>query len=461
MATLVDSEEVFFARVRACGLGEFVDKFKENKWTTLANFAYSSSYVPGSGDETVFTTNVVQNIFGATEHDLLPGLRRLHFECYTLMASDLKSKVEGYGDGKKVKLPTVEVAKRVKDLRTAYPLLDWKNPQLDLAHKPINKMNDMRVNDRLEWVDPAEVPTREQEMQSKEVDEVIRKGLDGTLKAEEETRLPDADVRTDLKLKNAFTRRGLSYEVAFVMKYTSHEKLINKLFLEYERDPPPGYARVSLVQLANADKKAFYLLQQLTLGDLGNDSAGTWKCDRLMDQVLVDPAFLTLLLPLQEAQKSASAGGESKVIHVEDDDQQQGQGKRKMQKTIKKLQQELAGFKNSGSQSGKGGKGGGATGGGKGGGHDGHRSDGHRVDGYTSHATVPNWTQRGASVRMPRELQGLYPMKNDERICFAFNMANGCNADPCNKGLHVCMRCWSKRHGALWKQNNRFVCRQG
>ena len=53
-------------------------------------------------------------------------------------------------------------------------------------------------------------------------------------------------------------------------------------------------------------------------------------------------------------------------------------------------------------------------------------------------------------VKMPKELWGLQPMKNKERICYGYQM-NSCKhtGDKCDKGLHICMKCWKKDHGAL------------
>ena len=205
MASLVDSEQVFFSRLKSLELEDFKNKFEENRWTTIAKFAYSCSYVPGSSDDTVFQTEIVMKILGDLSHEKIPVVRRLHFECYTLMASDLKHKVEGFHDdpNRKRKLASVELVKRIADLKAKYNLFDWGNPQFDLAHKPVDEMHEMKCNDRLEYVEPWKIPTREQEMQCKLVDEHIRKEANGLLRVEQENKLPDAETHTDLKLKNA------------------------------------------------------------------------------------------------------------------------------------------------------------------------------------------------------------------------------------------------------------------
>lgn len=47
-------------------------------------------------------------------------------------------------------------------------------------------------------------------------------------------------------------------------------------------------------------------------------------------------------------------------------------------------------------------------------------------------------------IKMPKELWGLSPMKNGERI-FQLSGKDG----KCSKGLHTCVKCWKNGHGAM------------
>ena len=87
----IDSSAVFFDRVNFMGLGQFTDAFKQAGWTTLSKFAFSSGFIPQvSSDETVFMSDVAVPILGQGNRTDLPGLRRLHFEAYTLAAADMR-----------------------------------------------------------------------------------------------------------------------------------------------------------------------------------------------------------------------------------------------------------------------------------------------------------------------------------------------------------------------------------
>ena len=59
-----------------------------------------------------------------------------------------------------------------------------------------------------------------------------------------------------------------------MMTFTIHEKLVDKLFQEYQREPPPGYSQVTLPQVTAADRRAWKLMSERIQGDLGRDATG-------------------------------------------------------------------------------------------------------------------------------------------------------------------------------------------
>lgn len=111
----------------------------------------------------------------------------------------------------------------------------------DLCAPPeqrLDKCHSMRVEGELRYLAPHEVPTRDQELQNIKTEELIKRDASGHLRAHDEAKVPDADTRTDLRFSQAYIGRGLALEVADVMTYTVHEKLVDKLFQEYQQQPP-------------------------------------------------------------------------------------------------------------------------------------------------------------------------------------------------------------------------------
>lgn len=105
MASLIESEAVFSSRLRACGLEAYEAAFAAKGWKTLSTFAFASSWAPGSGDDTAFVNQVLRPILGGADHADTPKIRKLYFEAFTMVAADLRSKLEAGpdSDGQKVK----------------------------------------------------------------------------------------------------------------------------------------------------------------------------------------------------------------------------------------------------------------------------------------------------------------------------------------------------------------------
>ena len=78
MATLTESEAVFESKLKELGLEGKLADMKAKGWRTLATFAFSSSWAPGTGDDTSFLNQVVIPILGRQDHPDLPKLRKLY-----------------------------------------------------------------------------------------------------------------------------------------------------------------------------------------------------------------------------------------------------------------------------------------------------------------------------------------------------------------------------------------------
>ena len=142
------------------------------------------------------------------------------------------------------------------------------------AGTPCGRQVKVELEGELKYLAPHEIPTRDQELQNIKTEELIKRDASGHLRAHDEAKIPDADARTDLRLRQAYTRRGLALEIADAMTFTVHEKLVDKLFQEYEREPPAGYSQVILSQVTAADRRAWKLMSEQIQGDLGRNPAG-------------------------------------------------------------------------------------------------------------------------------------------------------------------------------------------
>lgn len=309
------------------------------------------------------------------------------------------------------KLAPVERKARWQEVKLRYPHMTFTE-QLEPAHQVIDKFHGMKADGELKYMAPHEIPTRDQELRNVKTEEMIKRDASGHLRAHDESKIPEADVRTDLRMRQAYMRRGIAMEIADVMTMTAHETLVEKLFMEYQREPPPGtgYAPVTLRQLADADRRLWKTVTEKLGGDLGRDIAGNRLVDGAVREAMLEPAFLTMLLPLPG--RASGSGHQEK----DPEDEHVGLGKKRLQKENQKLKERLKAAETA-------------------------------RDEKKQKVQAPMVKKMPA--KMPKELWGLHPMKNEERICYGYQMGT-CKqtGDKCDKGLHICMKCWKKDHGA-------------
>ena len=90
-AAMTEHSTAYFQEAcTACGVLDLHQKLCGFGWKTLGKYAFSSSYVPGQTDDSKFIEKVVVRC-GLTEDDeRVSGLRRLFFEAYTTVASEMR-----------------------------------------------------------------------------------------------------------------------------------------------------------------------------------------------------------------------------------------------------------------------------------------------------------------------------------------------------------------------------------
>ena len=76
------------------------------------------------------------------------------------------------------------------------------------------------------------------------------------------------DISTELEVMNAMKRQGIAYEIANLMSFEKHELIVNLLFTELQRDVLEGYKKLSISQLAAADREIHLRLAEKTRAGL-------------------------------------------------------------------------------------------------------------------------------------------------------------------------------------------------
>jgi hypothetical protein len=262
-AMSIDSEAVFLDRCHTLRLGSHLDRFRENGWLTYADLAFSTSYVPGQGDDARFLADIASKGLGDPAHKDLAALRRLFFEAFSLAAADLRRKVEVGSDDAPRKVPAAERHERRVQVERRLLGLSLTG-ELDVSNRLLDSCVQMAEDNVLRYIPWEECTARTMEMSGLKRDAALSTDADGSVKLVRVERTVLAATDNELRVQFALKRRGLALEMADLADYLVHDQLVDKLLTALLRDAPVGHRRVDLAQLARADREAFRLLAQRT-----------------------------------------------------------------------------------------------------------------------------------------------------------------------------------------------------
>ena len=396
--TMVDSAALFKSRCQAAGLTDAaITAITGKGWGTMGTFAFCASNSPSTLSDATFIEKVVVPILGDREHVDAPKLRRLHFEAYTTVSAELRRRVESSEQDAPRKLPAQEISERLEALQKKILPLKIENA-LEPSHSLINHVAQFVEEGRLRYIEWSKCTTRTQEVNNLKEDQFLKiwkPDANGVIKAVEKGVDMRAIVSTDLEVHNALRRRGVAYDVGQAMSFTKHEELINLFFNEMQREPLEGFQKVSLEQVAAADREVHVRLAEKTRAGLSKSVDGDLPLDKPLDEVMKSSEVRWLLMPLPKRVQHKPVEPAKKK--AEDD------GKPAPKPAPKKA--------------------------------------GHGKGGQTF---GPRKLRKGP---MPSGLRGGVPANADGKpICFAYNLGT-CKSDgDCAKGLHICChpKCFQK-----------------
>eukprot|EP00435_Cladocopium_sp_Y103_P072170 s444_g39.t1 len=298
---MVDSAALFKSRCQATGLSDAAIATLTGKgWGTLGTFAFCASNSPATMTDAVFIEKVVVPVLGDRDHVDASKLRRLHFEAYTTVSAELKRRVESSEQDAPRKLPPQEISERLESLQKKITPLKIENA-LEPSHSLINHVAQFVEEGRLRYIDWSKCTTRTQEVNNLKEDQFLKvwkPDASGVIKAVDKGLDVRAAVSTDLEVHNALRRRGVAYDVGQAMSFESHEALINLFFNEMQREPLEGFQRVTLEQVAAADREVHVRLAEKTRAGLTKSVEGALPLDKPLKEVMESSEVRWLLMPM-------------------------------------------------------------------------------------------------------------------------------------------------------------------
>jgi len=409
---MLDSVAVLKNRAKELGLSDAIcTRLDDLGWNTYGKLAFASNYQPGQIDETPLiklAEEITQTRPPAP--DVLPLIRRLAYESYTLTAADLRSKIDRRDEDAPRKLAQAERAARHQSQASRLPGLDLSG-ELEPSHLLVDLVFQMTEDNQLKYVRWEQCTKRDQELMGLKTDPTWRpdsSGIVREVKTQEEVK---ADVSTDLKLRYALQRRSLAFDQARIVTFDKFERWTQVLLEAYTSTPPEGYRRVSIEQIHHADMELFKFLMKETRNGIRPVGTSLPLEDALVKAV-VAPEIRLHLQPLQGSSPSSAKR--------KNEEEQNDAAKRskqppassseseKLRRQVENLQGQLKNLKK--------GKGKGKSRGGR----------------------------STSSIKMPQEILGQAAMTPDgEPICYSFN-CGGCSrasaGQRCPRGWHLCSR---------------------
>ena len=265
MTSFGDSEPVFRDRAKSAGLAdEVVQLIVDAGFKSLSTFAFSSAYIPGSGDDTSFVKTIKTAIAREPTLGELASCRKLLHEAYALVTAEMKQQLERTEDVQTRKLTQPERVDLYSRQAKRLTGLSLKGP-LEPSDSLIDTFCGIYESNRLKFVPWEKYTSKESEI-DKELKAEHMFALDaaGQLKLEKTSSGPVADTSSEIMLQFALQRRGLAMDQSNLLEYSIHQKWVDRLIKARILLPPPGYSKPSFRQLLDADKKLFEELSDET-----------------------------------------------------------------------------------------------------------------------------------------------------------------------------------------------------
>ena len=298
--TLASSEVSFKSLAATLGVAEeIISKLHGKGIKCMADFAYSTPYVPGQSDDTQFVERIVVPVLGQDRDKHEFKLRRLLFESYAVATEEIRAKGGRTGVDPPRKMPDRERETRLEALRQRLPGIPSYN-----LYEPSNTLVDQAA-DMLEtgwrYIPWSECISRRHETQGLRRMKEFKPDSSGTLKEviKVDPGAVQAVLGSDLKMVQLLQRRGIALDIAGIMKFEQHDLILQLLVEEMQRDQPTGYAVLSVEQLQRADKEIWDLIgKTVAKSGLQTKIEGKHPAGEAVESVINHPTVRMLLLPL-------------------------------------------------------------------------------------------------------------------------------------------------------------------
>ena len=307
-AMALESEAAFRARALEIGISsDDLDLLKTGGIKSFSSYAFCCSYQPGSASDDVLF-EYLENVLGSKPAAAdASNYRRLFFESHALALRDLQSRLDR-SDASEIKiLPLAEKVQRLEALKAKFPGI-MLSTSMEPSHELIDKIVHQYEENCVKLVELNKCTSREQEIKSERATPLLSFDALGNIKVSKQSALTECSITGEIKLRAAFTRRSLAYDLANVASFEVMESWSQLLFDRICQDPPAGYRHISTDQIIQADRKLWVKISELTRSKVTTvNEYGEKHVDAALKELSHHPdvQFHMLPLPLRTSSESA------------------------------------------------------------------------------------------------------------------------------------------------------------
>ena len=307
----IDSKVAFANRALELGITEAeIDALKGVNITSYATYAYCCNFQLGQADDAPLTAFLTTTLGAEPSASVASKFRRLFFEAHALSLEDLKSRAERSESSEARVIPLAEKMDRIRLQKERLAGISF-TPQSEPSHSLIDKVCQQLDDNVVSYIELQKCTSRQDETLHAKTDTALSLDLSGSLKLSKRQKLEDTNVTGEHRLRQAFLRRNLAYDLAGIGTFSVMDLWTQKLFEKMNEAPLANYRSISAEQILNADKALWVKLSNETRGQLQPKTGDPKAFDTAFQKFSEHPEVLQHMCPLQSSASSRPEQGVS------------------------------------------------------------------------------------------------------------------------------------------------------
>lgn len=211
---------------------------------------------------------------------------------------DLKSRLDRSESTEARTVPLAEKMERIRQQQARLRGVTF-SPTVMPSHALIDKCCQQMEDQCLSYIELSKCTSRQDETLSQKSDSSISVDpTTGGLRLAKKPKLEDSNITGEHKLRLAFQRRALAYDLANIASFHDMEAWTHRLFEKMNETPMAGYKHVSVEQIMNADRALWVKMADETRSNLTTDPATGKSFDLSWNRLVNHPEVLAYLAPM-------------------------------------------------------------------------------------------------------------------------------------------------------------------